>query len=100
MAERELCNNFVKSYNISPGINTVPVSESHSQLMERHFHRDNRAGKVRNSEMCDHPEKDHKRGKTANSKSQQMKHHHQNQGHRQHHHQLKLHQPDGNDSQE
>ncbi|XP_035033826.2 repetin isoform X2 [Hippoglossus stenolepis] len=50
--------------------------------------------------MCDHQEKDHKRGKTANSKSQPTKNHHQNQGRHQHHYQKKSHQSDDTYSQD
>uniref|UniRef100_UPI0037E93AD1 mucin-2 n=1 Tax=Semicossyphus pulcher TaxID=241346 RepID=UPI0037E93AD1 len=48
--------------------------------------------------MCDHSEKDHKRGKSANSKSQQMKHRHQNQGQRHQRSQQKSHQAEEIDS--
>lgn len=73
--------------------------------MEKYFrplhpHQDTRDVKGHKSEMCDHQEKDYKHGKTANSKSQQMKHHHQNQGRRHHHDQQKSHQSDDNDSHE
>ncbi|KAI4814185.1 hypothetical protein KUCAC02_003390 [Chaenocephalus aceratus] len=47
--------------------------------------------------MGDPQQKDHRHGKSTTSKSKQMKHHHQNQGHR--HHQ-KLLQSDYNESPE
>ncbi|XP_062262539.1 LIM domain-containing protein A [Platichthys flesus] len=50
--------------------------------------------------MCDHQEKDHKRGKTANSKSHPTTNHHQNQGRHQHQHKKKSHQSDDTHSQE
>lgn len=52
------------------------------------------------SEMCDHRGKDHTQRKTANSKSQQMKHYHQNPSHHHHHSQQNSCHSDDNESHE
>lgn len=70
-------------------VHTLPVSQDNfqlqHQLMEKYFnplhsHRDNRTIKSPKPESFDH--QDNKHRKITPTKSQQMKHHHPNPGHR------------------
>lgn len=87
-------------------MNIVRFSEDNSQLLiEKYFrplhpHLYSRGIKGPKSEMCDHRSKDHKHGKIPYSKSQQMKHHHQDPSHHHHPNQQNVHHPDDSESHE